>query len=517
MSRGGKKHFARGGYKGRGGGGRDRWEGHMKDSSQDNREDFKVHEGSIKLETVQASPEWARRIVLPEGTPKRKYAICFGYTGTNYQGLQINPDAMTIEAVLEKALFLAGGIIEQNFGNIQKISWSRTARTDKGVHALTQCCSMKLCFPLGSEEAFRDTVNSFLPDDIRVHYIQKVGKSFNAKLHCTHRRYQYLLPTYLLQASEITLNLLQDAFDVQGPIPNAARTGGYAEPGSNMFLSSDSLAQVREAIRLFRCPPEALEKLRKGLKMYEGTRSYHNFTSNKDPNDASAKRFITSSTCSDPFIDSNGNVEWVCISISGQSFLLNQIRKMVHLTLEYTRGNVLLEKFDEAFSAANKVEIPMVPGMGLYLDELFFDLYNNRLETLAEQHERSLANKAQRRVESEASDVGVNLTAEDELDIQQSSKKQKIEISDSNEGDDDKVLHLPLIWGKLPELQDRLQSFKTDSIWAHIFLEEKNSLGFLYYVDFLRVLSPLYAVIPSKSLSRSDEAKKEKNVDNSGD
>ena len=42
------------------------------------------------------------------------------------------------EKELEKALLLAGGISEENFGNIQKVSWSRTARTDKGVHAIAQ-------------------------------------------------------------------------------------------------------------------------------------------------------------------------------------------------------------------------------------------------------------------------------------------------------------------------------------------------------------------------------------------
>ena len=114
-------------FRGRGGrgGGRQRWEGHGK---RDNRDEFTVHEGSIKLEVIQSTPEWAERVVLPEGTPKRKYAACFGYLGTNYQGLQINPDAITIEAVLEKCLFLAGGISERNFGNIQKVSWTRTAR-----------------------------------------------------------------------------------------------------------------------------------------------------------------------------------------------------------------------------------------------------------------------------------------------------------------------------------------------------------------------------------------------------
>jgi len=517
----------------------------MKDTDgRDNREDFHVHGGSIKLETLQASPEWSMRVVCPEDAPKRKYAICFGYTGTNYQGLQINPDAITVEAVLEKCLFLAGGIIEKNFGNIQKINWSRTARTDKGVHALAQCCSMKLCFPLGGENEFRDRVNSLLPPDIRIHYIQKVGKSFNAKLHCSHRRYQYLFPTYLLQSREVILKLLSDAFIAQGPIPNAAREGGYAAPGESTYLSPDSLARVRDSsLTSFRCPREVLEKFQEGLKIFEGTRNYHNFTSNKDPNEASAKRFITSSTCSDPFVDITHGVEWICISISGQSFLLNQIRKMVNLALEYGRGAVSLDRFNESFSAASRIDIPMVPGMGctyissnsrlffiplklylslVYLDELSFDLYNNKLETLAVQHERSLVNKAQRQQEKEAALAAVE--GDCEAGTQQNFKKQKIDTlandgkDGEREGDDDKVLHSPLIWSSLPELKERLQSFKSEAIWGHIFAEEKNSLSFLYYLDFMRVYSPTYDIYPSKSCQRSfGDAKNGKLVDNSGD
>ena len=177
------RYFSRGGKGGRGGGGgRQRWEGHRADEDgvkvpRDNRDQFSVHLGSFKLEDVMKSPDWERRITQPENSPKRKYALCIGYIGTRYQGLQINPGAKTVEAVLEKALFLAGAIHEKNFGNIQKVQWSRTARTDKGVHAISQCCSMKLSIPLGQEDEFRHVVNTFLPADIVVHHVQKVTKS----------------------------------------------------------------------------------------------------------------------------------------------------------------------------------------------------------------------------------------------------------------------------------------------------------------------------------------------------
>lgn len=38
-----------------------------------------------------------------------------------------------IESVLETAIFKAGGILESNYGKLQKVGWERSSRTDKGV------------------------------------------------------------------------------------------------------------------------------------------------------------------------------------------------------------------------------------------------------------------------------------------------------------------------------------------------------------------------------------------------
>ena len=65
------------------------------------------------------------------------------------------------------------------------------------------------------------------------------------------------------------------------------------------------------------------------LAHYLGTKNFHNFTSQKKFKDPSAKRFIHSFTCSEPFIY-NG-LELVSLKVKGQSFMLHQIRKMVRV------------------------------------------------------------------------------------------------------------------------------------------------------------------------------------------
>jgi len=52
-------------------------------------------------------------------------------------GLQASrelPELATIEGVLERAILAAGLITAANFGDFRKTKWTRSSRTDKGVH-----------------------------------------------------------------------------------------------------------------------------------------------------------------------------------------------------------------------------------------------------------------------------------------------------------------------------------------------------------------------------------------------
>ena len=62
-------------------------------------------------------------------------AIVGGYNGTGYHGLQLNNDVQTIEDEIRRAIFKAGAMRESNFEDLGKIDWTRSSRTDKGVHA----------------------------------------------------------------------------------------------------------------------------------------------------------------------------------------------------------------------------------------------------------------------------------------------------------------------------------------------------------------------------------------------
>jgi tRNA pseudouridine38-40 synthase len=151
---------------------------------------------------------------------------------------------------------------------------------------------MKLLIPLDSRDIFVHNVNSFLPSDIRVNGLTKVTKNFNSKLQCSRRRYHYLLPTYMLQEKSKILVYLNAAFVEQGPITNAGKEGGFAEPGSSKFLGPSGLTSVRNNLKSSRIDHEKILLLRNALKSYEGTKKFHNFTKDKHPSDSNATRYL---------------------------------------------------------------------------------------------------------------------------------------------------------------------------------------------------------------------------------
>lgn len=128
-------------------------------------------------------------------------------------------------------------------------------------------------------------------------------------------------------------------------------------------------------IAAFRLEPETLQRLNRLFALYKGTHNFHNFTSQKAPNDPSARRYITEMSCGEPFICSNS--EFAVITVRGQSFMLHQIRKMIGLVIAVIKGYAKEEVIERSWGQ-EKVDIPKAPGLGLVLERVHFDRYNKR-------------------------------------------------------------------------------------------------------------------------------------------
>lgn len=140
-------------------------------------------------------PFTAEEIAAEDRRPKKKVAVLIGYAGTGYKGMQINHVEKTIEGDLFAAFVGAGAIAKRNADDPKKSSFTRCARTDKGVHAAGNVISLKLTI---EEPDIVQKINDKLPEQIRVWGLLRTNNAFNCYQACDSRWYEYLLPSYTL-------------------------------------------------------------------------------------------------------------------------------------------------------------------------------------------------------------------------------------------------------------------------------------------------------------------------------
>ncbi len=278
------------------------------------------------------------------------FAVGIAYSGEGYFGFQLQPgDTLTVEKDIQLALVQAG-YIDAEYFSCEKykhnLYWSRAARTDRGVHAAMNvvacrmddsqvkksvaCSEGSVANPMAlDQEDFVTRLNECLPAQIRALFINRVTMRFDARVHCDRRRYEYYLP------SEI----------------------------SGKFLDS--------------------EKLQTEMKKFQGTHNFHNFTKGMHANDKSAFRHIQDVHVEKVVVVDGSSVgddgqlkTFFLVSLLGQSFLLNQIRKMVSLAAEVALGLAPSDAIEQALTSKDLVHVHMVPGEGLLLERMSYKAYD---------------------------------------------------------------------------------------------------------------------------------------------
>jgi tRNA pseudouridine38-40 synthase len=123
------------------------------------------------------------------------------------------------------------------------------------------------------------------------------------------------------------------------------------------------------------------ERVNTLIKMYEGKHKYHNFTRQITAKDPQAYRFIHRAKAFETLVF--GGIEFIRITIRGQSFLYNQIRKMIgmiFLIMHYELPDSLIT---EALTSY-QFNIPIAPAEGLMLNRVFTDSYNKNKTEIPE-------------------------------------------------------------------------------------------------------------------------------------
>ena len=140
---------------------------------------------------------------------KQRYFLELSYNGTPYHGWQIQPNAITVQEVLDKAL----STIYR-----QKIETIGCGRTDTGVHATEFFAHFDI---EGSEKEeysgkrYLNSLNSILPYHIAVRRIIEVGPGAHARFDATLRAYQYHIH-HRKDPFKLNLSwLLKDTLDIK--------------------------------------------------------------------------------------------------------------------------------------------------------------------------------------------------------------------------------------------------------------------------------------------------------------
>jgi tRNA pseudouridine38-40 synthase len=111
-----------------------------------------------------------------------RYFIECSYRGTNYCGWQIQENANTVQAEIEKALT----ILMKNPTSIMGSS-----RTDAGVHAMHQVAHFEVENEIQNPKNLTYRLNKILPFDISIKRIFEVKEDYHSRFEATSRKYEY--------------------------------------------------------------------------------------------------------------------------------------------------------------------------------------------------------------------------------------------------------------------------------------------------------------------------------------
>lgn len=114
-----------------------------------------------------------------------RYFIHLAYKGSNYAGWQVQPNAVTVQELLESGI--------KHLAKIDSVTGC--GRTDTGVHASDFYAHFDSEKKMTEHdlEKLTDKLNRFLPEDIKIFSIKPVVPDAHARFSAISREYRYLI------------------------------------------------------------------------------------------------------------------------------------------------------------------------------------------------------------------------------------------------------------------------------------------------------------------------------------
>ena len=244
----------------------------------------------------------------------KRIKLTIAYDGTNYCGWQVQPNGITVEEVVNKALKKLTGV------NIQVIGASRT---DSGVHALGNVAVFDTHTTIPPER-ISYALNQRLPEDIVIVKSEEVAEDFHPRYCDCSKTYEYHI------------------LNTRIPIPTKRLT--------NYFVSYDL----------------DVEKMRKAAGYLIGEHDFVSFCNVRTDVEDTVR------TVTELEILKDG--EEITIRISGNGFLYNMVRIIVGTLIRVGRGFYEPEKVKEILEAKDRKAAGVTaPPHGLILAEIRYE------------------------------------------------------------------------------------------------------------------------------------------------
>ncbi|MDO4852341.1 MAG: tRNA pseudouridine(38-40) synthase TruA [Clostridia bacterium] len=107
--------------------------------------------------------------------------MIIAYDGTNYVGWQTQPNGVSVQETIERAL---REVAKEN------IDLQGSGRTDSGVHAAAQVAHFDTNVRMAADK-FAIALNMHLPPDIRVLYSEECDTAFHSRFSAKKKQYRY--------------------------------------------------------------------------------------------------------------------------------------------------------------------------------------------------------------------------------------------------------------------------------------------------------------------------------------
>lgn len=236
-----------------------------------------------------------------------RYFIYMGYDGTAYHGWQVQPNGISVQETLQKAL---STLVRR------RVEVVGAGRTDAGVHARLMVAHADL--DEGTDIVrLADKLNRLLPPDVVVYRLRRVADDAHARFDALYRRYQYQIV------------VRKDPFSRR-----------YAW---RVFCPLD-FARMNEAASV--------------LSEYTDFTSFSKVHTDVKTNNC---RIMHAGW------EQSGSGEWV-FTIQADRFLRNMVRAVVGTLVEVGRGRLTLEGFRRVIEAKDRCRAgSSVPACGLFL------------------------------------------------------------------------------------------------------------------------------------------------------